>query len=207
MLTNEKVNNVELDDFDPQVKIQVGVYALTITPDDGHQYEGHIDRMKLFRDWANAFVLCLPQDNIHYKLYFELSEPMTNERKQMSRLHLHGSIAFLTPKSIKKFWLFHQPRMNKVSNYKIVPITNIERWTSYYMKQQDIMDETPLASCVDIDSKLSPLYEVIKPVVIPKEKKTRQKKKGWQPYDDYPEDNITHINPDLDYSQAYAKDD
>ena len=65
-----------------------GKYAITINPDDKHQFYNAGDRLQSFRSFMNEQMLCYPQYGITYTLYVELSEPQSNSHCQHGpRLH------------------------------------------------------------------------------------------------------------------------
>lgn len=204
MLTNEK-NVVEkpVIDIEDKIVLHAGnVYAITVNPDDTHQYNGVQDRMKLFKDYVNALFLCLPQYGIDYKLYIEISECLINNernnKRPFPRLHVHGFILFSSHDSIKSWLLFHSYRIGKHNDMMIKVIVD-EQWTSYCTKQQDTINEAPIESVADIYSKVN--KPDVKTVCLTRIKGSRGKpkiEKILTKYDDKIEiEKLEHIYDDM----------
>jgi len=148
---SEKVELGEDDLMSPQLYYNPGMYAITLSPDDKHQYNCDPGRMHKFRVHVNEEMLSLPGDGIDYVLHTELSEPCKSYDKGMDkwpRLHCHGIINFRNYDSVKNFLLNHFYRLSKVNNIYIKPIKDMDKWHAYCTKQHLIM-KTPRISNVE----------------------------------------------------------
>ena len=128
--------------------IEKGIYAVTINPDDKHQYFGKADRLQLFRTTCHNGLLFLRSIHVDYHLYIELSEPKNNSQgsKNGPRLHLHGILKFRSTLSIKNFLLHGIYNLTRWSNYDLDTIKDLDIWKAYCQKQQHIMKETPISN-------------------------------------------------------------
>lgn len=145
----------ESNDNDPAFKANTkllydkGVYALTINPDDKHQFVGKPDRLSKFRNMMYESLLCYSQYGIQYTMWIEISEPDSNVSCSLGpRLHLHGILKFCSKKAVRHFLLTEFYKLTRYSVIKLKPIDNIDQWLKYCTKQQHIMD-TPMLSSSD----------------------------------------------------------
>lgn len=136
----------------PSNFLEKGFYAITINPDDKHQYFGKKDRLKLFRDFLHAQLLQLSEWHIDYSLCLELSEPKNNSKfsKNGPRLHVHGIIRFKATLSIKNFLLMGIYNITRYSNYDLDTIEDMQIWYNYCHKQQHIMKEKEFTNHDDL---------------------------------------------------------
>lgn len=131
-----------------QLFYKPGLYAITINPCDKKQYFRSEARVLNVKKYMYSLLELYGDDDIRYHLYWELSEPKDNAvyGKQGSRLHFHGFIRFLTNKSVKRFLLYHQSLMAIETQYKIEHISDKRSWYNYCVKQQKIIDITPISN-------------------------------------------------------------
>lgn len=147
----------EKKQIDCSLFYNIGFYAVTISPDDAHQYVGKEDRMKLFRQyWYEMFLCYKYKYNIDYHFELELSEPRNIKTPSYNgpRLHLHGIICFNKNSSIKGFLLEQYYKITKSALLDIDTLDNIDVWYNYCTKQNHIMKEPPLSNHEDLWQKL-----------------------------------------------------
>lgn len=150
----------KVDLYDPTVFYDKGSYAITINPDDKHQWDGKFDRLQLFKNWMNELMLPLPVKGIEYYLNVELSEPNESIVKgsiKKPRLHCHGYIVFRSKKAVRAWLLTEFYRVSKESHVFIKRIDNWDKWFTYITKQQHIMDTSPITNCDDLVKRITPV--------------------------------------------------
>lgn len=128
--------------------LEKGWYAITIKPDDKHQYFGKVDRLQKFRSHVHEAFLFLTGYHIDYTFNIELSEPKTNEKwsKNGPRLHLHGIIRFKSTLSIKNFLLHGIYNLTRWCLYDLDTIGHMDIWYNYCHKQEHIMNTEPITN-------------------------------------------------------------
>lgn len=120
------------------------VYAISLNPIDKYQFAGKPDRWKKFTNFIHGQLISWRYD---YYLFTEISEPKTINQGQIGpRLHLHGTIIFESKKQIQTFLLHSLYQLSRWCRIDIDTIDDIDHWTSYMTKQQDIMPEGGLFS-------------------------------------------------------------
>lgn len=124
-------------------------YAITINPNDRHQYFCKPNRMTQFRTNIYDTMMPLSSYHIQYRLYIELSETK-------ARLHCHGWLYFKTNKSIKDYLLYFLHSLQKENVVKTDLITNLQIWKKYILKQQLIMQERPISNIELIHTNVYP---------------------------------------------------
>lgn len=119
------------------------VYAITINPDDKHQYYKVPDplvqvwkeRLEAFqKSWKTTFYKMFDMYETTYNMRIEISEPLDGS-DAVPRLHFHGIIRFDTDNAIMEFLLVNLRALKTMSRVKIKPIDDIEIWYNYCMKQ------------------------------------------------------------------------
>lgn len=114
-------------------------YAITINPNDEHQYFGDRDnRLEKVCTYMQNFHLTKIA-NMEYILYPEISTPSGAVKGQCTRIHFHGVIKFTTYESLSKWYITAYNRLVKVAMVKVKPIDNIDKWTKYYQKNNVVM--------------------------------------------------------------------
>ncbi len=124
-----------------------GLYALTINPRNDYQYFGNPRRKFLMKQKINDVLGEFKEAGIHYRMYWELSEPKDNVVSISGpRLHLHGFIRFTTEASVKQFLMYHLYFITRIGMYKVEPLTCSRGWLKYCNKQSHIMKIDPLSN-------------------------------------------------------------
>ena len=143
-MTNHLLKNIE-------VKYNKNTpYAITIQPDDKHQYFRSPTRMDKFKNYINEFLLSLPTVKIDYYFVIELSEPIGTVTSQGPRLHAHGVIYMNSNHSVYKFLLDIMPIWLTSARLEISKLNDVSYWVNYIHKQQHIFKKTkPLSNYVD----------------------------------------------------------
>lgn len=114
-------------------------YAITINPQDQHQYFGKEQRFNAFKNFWNTQFLTFPSMKIDYHFNIELSEPQKLMHNSGGpRLHMHGIIRFNTNHSIFKFLLNVLGELNKYGIIDIDTISDMKYWLAYITKQEHI---------------------------------------------------------------------
>lgn len=103
------------------------LYAITINPDDEHQYWGSEDRIGTFYNKLSYKLIIEVHNTCQLELYPEFSS--------RGRLHFHGTI-----KMLNKIEFYEQVlrRLMKWCQLEIDTINDQEAWKKYYIKQQDL---------------------------------------------------------------------
>ncbi len=108
-------------------------YSLTLNPPNKHQFLGHVDRFKRFRNFCyeNLFILK------SYEMFIEISEPRGFHIKgyEGPRLHLHGRVRFNSNKELAQFLLNGYYKLLRWSSVDIDTINDADTWSAYCTKQ------------------------------------------------------------------------
>lgn len=124
----------ELKDFKSDLLEANRWYAITISPDDHHQFYDHPDRPSMFENHIKKYVNKLKSSN-RIALFLETSNP-NDQRK--NRLHVHGVISF-SPIGIAKWYMFHRNLIVKSNMVKVHGIQNPITWRNYCEKDKVTM--------------------------------------------------------------------
>lgn len=115
------------------------LFALTVAPDDGHQW---INSSQRLYDVVNH-LRCLTHHTLkekdsHYECYVEISHPQDTRQGQCARIHIHGWVEW-TPTQCNRFYANRLHKLNKNASVCIKPILtedDFEKWDEYIKKQQ-----------------------------------------------------------------------
>lgn len=136
--------------------LQKGYYAITIAPDDKHQYvgKGPNERLDRFRSYIYEQCVFLPNMGVNYSLNIEVSEPVTLSKSP--RLHVHGIIKLNSHKAVLHFLLAGYDKLiadshGHPSQVVIKPITDVALWKKYCFKHQDLPFGLPITDQPEID--------------------------------------------------------
>lgn len=114
------------------------VYAVTIQPDDKHQYFRSPTRFSKFLDHMNSLLVPLISSKIDFYFIIELSEPIGTVTGQGSRLHLHGVINLKATESVYRFLLNHLSDFLLCGRLEISEVHDLDAWWTYIHKQKTI---------------------------------------------------------------------
>ena len=118
------------------------LYAVTISPDDKHQFFYKSDRLKKFINLYNELTVDLKTIyKIDYYFKVELSEPRGEISSQGPRLHLHGWIYMPYEHSVFKFLEIIMPRLLQHARLEITQLNDYESWDKYIHKQSHIFKQ------------------------------------------------------------------
>lgn len=139
-----------------------GLFAITINPNDGNQFNGEPNRCKRVR--AALFDILLDFKETVFTLETELSYPnskgfsLSNKLYKYPRVHFHGILELTTPGAVKHFLEYG---LYALAAYH-VNVTDFKRledgtpdyagWVNYCTKQNLIMNEKTMV----MDHKLKP---------------------------------------------------
>lgn len=132
--TRENTDQVEEDTIVANMYSIGKPYAITINPDDLHQYNEYDLRFSRFMDFWNKFIQKLP---FIYEMYIEISNPDCSMK--CPRIHMHGIITFNTYQQLNMFYSKYYYELSKKSMFLIKPIDNIIKWSKYCIKNHEIM--------------------------------------------------------------------
>jgi len=107
-------------------------YAISINPDDSHQYmteKEYTKRLKLFVDNQKIILNRILQP-LKYELYLEVSP--------VGRLHWHGYIKYNNIETLKRFYLTQVIKLKHISTFEIDTMNG--KWDAYVVKQYKIWD-------------------------------------------------------------------
>lgn len=121
-------------------------YAVTVNPDDQHQYCGKPDRIQRVRNMYYDTMVSWAQYKIDYKFYTEISEPKMINGGIGPRVHLHGWVKFNSNKGIKKFLCDELYKLSRGGIVDIDTIDDLVIWEKYITKQQHIIQLPPLTN-------------------------------------------------------------
>lgn len=127
------------------------ILAVTISPDDKHQWATHTKRYEMFVQYFEPILDKLLSGFNHY-FTIELSEPIGDTIKTYPRLHLHGIIHLSKPIHVFKFLLTILPTINETSLYSIKHIKTIDSyngWIDYINCQQQYMPTKVITNYVE----------------------------------------------------------
>jgi hypothetical protein len=119
-------------------------YALTIAPDDMHQYFKSNDRPDRFKQYWKQILKKLETSST-VVAYMEPSHPKNNN---LSRLHFHCFIKF-SPTGVAKWYMHHYNKLADVSQVCLKPIDSMTKWKNYCTKNEYF-----------IQNVLSPYYDI-----------------------------------------------
>jgi len=123
-----------LKTFEPDM-IEAGIdYAITIAPNDDHQYFNHDDRMKMFNAYYKKVIYKLYCSN-KVIMFLECSTPKGTSK---SRLHLHGVVNFSSI-GVYKLYMYHWNALLKTSQVRIYKVQNEETWLNYITQNERTM--------------------------------------------------------------------
>lgn len=109
------------------------LYALTINPNDDHQYwksSSTEDRLSDFNTYWQAYIQLLTAE-IH----------CNTEVSKIGRLHYHGTISFKTQKNINDFYINNFYKLANISNVMITLISDLDGWEDYYCKASHMIKD------------------------------------------------------------------
>ena len=110
------------------------LYAITINPDDKHQFVDEPDRLeKITKYWTKL----LQKYSLEYNLYAEISTPKNS--KSFPRYHFHGIISFRTRGHLRRWYNNTYRELSKISYFDIDTIDDILHWQTYCSKNEAIM--------------------------------------------------------------------
>ncbi len=135
-------------------------YAITINLNDKWQFFGSCGRLDRAKAFLSEQLIHLTNNDTHYELYCELSEPRDNTiSKNGPRVHFHGVIYFENVRAVRHFLLYEWYSLSRYSKFKIDSIDNIEIWESYCQKQQNIIHTHEIHSGLDLFGERCPIHE------------------------------------------------
>ena len=115
-------------------------YALTINPDNSHQYLDDKDnRIEKVCTYIQNYHLIKLKDNADWILYTEISSPSEDNKKGVTRIHFHGKIRFTTPQGLLSWYMYIHNGLKTVSMVKMDVISEDEKWEQYSTKNKLIM--------------------------------------------------------------------
>ena len=130
------------------------IYAITFNLEDKFQYAKYVTRIEKVIDLVTNLFKPFREFGIEYNLYMEISEPkQVYFQKIGPRIYFHGTIKFLSHKSVRN-WL--TTCMYRIARYGIVDIDSIDDiiyWSSYCKKQQHIIKTPPISSAYEVEKK------------------------------------------------------
>lgn len=124
-------------------------YAITINPDNSHQYvctaqrERHSwkERLSNFtKYWQGYLETRFSLNDIDYYLHIEVAQKLSDKKNartycKINRLHFHGKIRFRTLDALNQFLLVELMLLRSHSTVEIKPIKDTG-WEKYCTKQQ-----------------------------------------------------------------------
>lgn len=125
---NESEDFTKLKEFENDMLESGKDYAITIAPDDQHQYFDHDSRLKMFYEYYKKKI-----NKLHCSSKVIMFLECTNPKDTRSRLHLHGVLNF-TDIGVYKFYIYHWNALVKTAKVKVYPIKNDTTWYNYITK-------------------------------------------------------------------------
>jgi len=109
-------------------------YSITLNPIDKYQYLGNPDRYNKFRTMVYHEISKLRQS---INLWIEISEPhqMILQGKSGPRLHMHGTIKFISEFNIVDFLVNGIYKLTRWTSVDIDTIEDSDIWHAYCTKQ------------------------------------------------------------------------
>lgn len=133
--------NPTTTDYNEKVLLRKDIcYAITINPDDKHQYNvapvknqsKSKERLSVFKHrWQTAMTEMFSMHETNWYLNVECSENF----ETTPRLHFHGWIKFNTNYAIREFLLINFRALKTMSNIKIDQLNDPIKWELYCNKQ------------------------------------------------------------------------
>lgn len=129
---------------DSTFSYSVGVYEITVNPNDKLQFFGRKQRLQLFvQNMIKVFTTSMKDYDINYTMVLEISMPHININRDSSipRLHYHGIIELKTPITVTNFLLYGLYKLSRVCNVTVNDYREQE-WDAYLYKMQEILKPT-----------------------------------------------------------------
>lgn len=102
-------------------------YAITINPDDEHQYWHHIGRLEDYVDKTKQLIYKCTNDSAYFELIPEVSP--------LGRLHYHGYFKLFDK---IEFYLHSIYKLLKWAHLEIDTLSDDLKWEDYILKQVDL---------------------------------------------------------------------
>lgn len=140
----------------PSINYNIGdLLAVTIAPDDQHQFVNKPDRYQSYAEYMFAKCCRIFADTEQFDFWMktEISEPIGQTIKTYPRLHNHGMVRLKTKKAVRTWLGIIMPDL---LDHAILSIKTIKTqaqydgWVKYCNKQNSIMGSAAMSNLTDI---------------------------------------------------------
>lgn len=122
-------------------------YSFSINPDDKHQFNGRLDRLKAFKQFMFQQSITWQEMGIAYKMCIEISDVWDILPLSLgTRCHTHGILYLKDAEATTNFLTHFTYLVSRYAYCNIDTIDDPEKWITYCEKQQPIIGKQVLSS-------------------------------------------------------------